>query len=156
MEEVAIPISDGRYGVVFPDKCVYCGAPSERGLRETVSKGRSGETCFVTVDAPYCPIHARQSKGNTRILNLARVVILLSSCAVMFGVTTSINRTPPVWLLLALAFAAAGLAFVCARVLRKLLARSNQSMADMLGQSHLGLNVDLAVTKSCSRLRTNR
>ena len=144
MEEVRIPISDGKYTVVFPEKCVYCGAPPERRLRETVSKGRSGETRYVTVDVPYCAEHGRQSKRNTRILNMGWVVILLFSCAVMFGVTTSINRNPSTLLLVVLALIAAGLAFLGSKVLRRLLARSNQSMADMLGQSHLGLNVELA------------
>jgi hypothetical protein len=71
------------------------------------------------------------------------VIILLFSCAVMFAIATSINRNPPTLLLVVLALIAGGLAFVGARVLRKLLARSNQSMADMLSSSHLGLKVEL-------------
>jgi hypothetical protein len=70
--------------------------------------------------------------------------MLLFSCCAIVGVATSIDRNPPVWLLVVLAFAALGLAFVGSRGLRRLLARTDQSMADMLGQSHLGLNVDLA------------
>jgi hypothetical protein len=72
------------------------------------------------------------------------MIILLFSCCAMFGVTTSVNRNPPVWLLVVLALIAAGMAFGGARVLRNLLGLSNQSMADMLGSSHLGLKAELA------------
>jgi hypothetical protein len=143
VKTVGIPISDGKYTVLFPEKCVYCGAPREKMMREVASAGSGQRTEFVTVDVPYCAQHARQSRRNTRILNMGWVIILLLTCSVMFAVTTSINRNPPTLLLVILALIAAGLAFVGARVLRRLLARSNQSMADMLSSSHLGLKVEL-------------
>jgi threonine/homoserine/homoserine lactone efflux protein len=98
----------------------------------------------VTVDVPYCAAHARQSRRNTRILSLGWIVILIFSCAVLFGVTTSINRNPPTLLLVLLALVAAGLAFLGSRVLRQVLSRSRPSMADMLGSSHLGIHVEPA------------
>jgi len=144
MREVSIPVTDGEYQVVFPERCIYCGAPSERQLRETVSARTGRRTRFATLDVPYCAKHARLSRRNARILSLSWVAILLFSCCAMFAVTTSIHRNPPVWLLVVLALIAAGLAFGGARVLRNLLGRSNQSMADMLGSSHLGLKAELA------------
>jgi hypothetical protein len=35
MKEVGVPISDGEYAVVFPEKGIYCGAYAEVKLRET-------------------------------------------------------------------------------------------------------------------------
>ena len=137
-------MTDGKYQVGFPERCVYCGAPSERRLRETVSAGSRRRRRFATLDVPYCARHAQLSRRNARILNLVWVLILLFSCCAMLGVTTSINRNPPVWLLVVLALIAGGLAFAGARVLRNLLGRSNQSMADMMGSSHLGLKAVLA------------
>jgi hypothetical protein len=143
MKIVSIPIVDGKYVVSFPEKCVYCGATPQVRLRQTRSGGRSRRTTYVTVDVPYCAEHARQSRRNARILNLGWVIILLFSCAVMFGITTSINRNPPVWLLVVLALVAGGLAFAGSRALRRPLSRSNPSMADMLSTSHLGVNAEL-------------
>ncbi|MGD2146397.1 MAG: hypothetical protein PVH41_06875 [Anaerolineae bacterium] len=142
--EVSIPITDGEYQVVFPERCIYCGAPSDRRLRKTVSAGSGRRTRFATLDVPYCAKHAQLSRRNARILNLGWVAILLFSCCVIFGVTTSINRNPPVWLWVVLALIAGVLAFAGARMLRVLLGRSNQSMADMLDSSHLGLKAELA------------
>jgi hypothetical protein len=144
MKKVSVPITGGEYQVSFPETCVYCGTASDMRLRETVSAGSGQRRRYVTVDVPYCAAHARQSRRNTRILSLGWIVILIFSCAVLFGVTTSINRNPPTLLLVLLALVAAGLAFLGSRVLRQVLSRSRPSMADMLGSSHLGIHVEPA------------
>ena len=106
MKTVSIPIVDGKYRALFPEKCVYCGAPKEMTMRQTVSAGRRRRRRFVTVDVPYCAEHARESKRNARVLTVGLVTVLLTSCCTLFGITTSINRTPPTWLLVFLALIA--------------------------------------------------
>ena len=144
MKTVSIPIVDGKYQALFPEKCVYCGAPKEVTMRQTVSAGRRRRRRFVTVDVPYCAAHARESKRNARVLTVGLVTVLLTSCCVLFGITTSINRTPPTWLLVFLALIACGLAFAGRELFRKVMSRSVESMAHMSRGSHLGLKVSLA------------
>lgn len=144
MKEVSVPIVDGKYHVVFPEKCVYCGAPKELTRRQTASAGRQRRRRYVTVDVPYCSEHAGLAKRNARVLTIGFVVILLTSCCVLFGVTTSIDREPSTTLLVFLALAAVGLAFGGRELFRKVMSRSIASMADMGSGSHIGLKVDLA------------
>lgn len=144
MKTVSIPIVDGKYRALFPEKCVYCGAPKEVAMRQTVSAGRRRRRRFVTVDVPYCAEHARESKRNARVLTVGFLMVLLTSCCALFGITTSINRTPPTWLLVFLALIACGLAFAGRELFRKVLSRSVESMAHMSRGSHLGLKVSLA------------
>jgi hypothetical protein len=144
MKEVSIPIVDGKYHVAFPEKCVYCGAPKELTRRQTASAGRQKRRRFVTIDVPYCAEHASMAKRNARVLAIGFVLIMLTSCCVLFGVTTSINRNPPTTLLVFLAFVAVGLAFLGRELFRRVMSRSVASMADMARGSHLGLGVRLA------------
>jgi hypothetical protein len=144
MKEIGIPIVDGKYHVAFPEKCVYCGAPKELTRRQTASAGRQKRRRFVTVDVPYCAEHASVAKRNARVLTLGFVVLLLTSCCVLFGVTTSINRSPSTTLMVFLAAVAVGLAFLGRELFRRLMSRSVASMADMARGSHLGLGVRLA------------
>ena len=143
MKTVSIPVVDGKYQVLFPEKCIYCGAPKEVTLRQTVSAGQRRRRRFATVDVPYCAAHTRESKRNARALTVGFVTVLLTSCCVLFGVTTSINRNPPTWLLVFLAFVACGLAWGGRELFRKVMSRSVGSMADMSRGSHLGLKVSL-------------
>lgn len=140
MKEVEIPIVDSKYEALFPPKCVYCGAPKEVTIRKTASSGSSRRRRFVTVDVPYCVEHARESKRNARVLTVGLIVMLLVSCGVLFGITTSINRNPSTGLLVFLALIAVGLALAGRELLRRTLARSRQTMADMSG-SNLGFKV---------------
>jgi hypothetical protein len=144
MKEVSIPIVDGKYQVVFPEKCVYCGGPKELTRRQTASAGRQKRRRFVTVDVPYCAEHASVAKRNARVLTIGFVVIMLTSCCVLFGVTTSINRNPSTTLMVFLALVAVGLAFAGRELFRRVMSRSMASMTDMSGGSHLGLGVKLA------------
>ena len=77
MKEVNIPIVEGKYRVLFPEKCVYCGAPKEVAMRRTASGGTRRRRRYVTVDVPYCAEHARESKRNARVLTVGLVTILL-------------------------------------------------------------------------------
>lgn len=144
MKEVNIPIVDGKYHVVFPEKCVYCGAPKESTRRQTAHAGRQKRRRSVTVDVPYCAEHASMAKRNAMVLTIGFVAIMLTSCCVLFGVTTSINRNPSTTILVFLAFVAVGLAFLGRELFRKVMSRSVASMADMARGSHLGLGVRLA------------
>lgn len=146
MNKVEIPIVDGNYKVLFPPKCVYCGAPKEVRLRKTASAGTSRRKRFVTVDVPYCAEHARESKRNARVLTAVLIVLLLVSCGLLFGLTTSINRDPPTGLLVFLALIAVGMAYAGRALLRKPLTRSRPTMGDMAGGS-LGVQVRLVGDK---------
>jgi hypothetical protein len=143
MKEVHIPIVDGKYRVLFPEKCVYCGAPKAVAMRRTASAGTSRRRRSVTFEVPYCAEHSRESKRNARVLTVGFVTVLLTSCCVLFGVTTSINRNPPTLLLVFLALIACGLAFAGRELFRRSMSRSVGSMADMSGGS-LGLKIQLA------------
>lgn len=140
MKDVEIPITDNKYKALFPPKCVYCGAPQEVTMRKTASAGSSRRRRYVTVDVPYCAEHARESKRNARVLTAVLIAILLVSCAVLFGIATSINRNPPTGLLLFLALVAVGLALAGRELLRRRLSRSRGTMADMAG-GNLGFKV---------------
>ncbi len=141
MKKVSIPIVDGKYKVSFPDRCVYCGAAKEVTVRRTVSGGTSRRRHFATLELPYCAEHVRAEKRNDRILVVGSVLVLLFSCCTLFGITTSINRDPPVTLLILLAVLAVGLAYGGRELLRKVLSRSNRTMADMVGSRYLGLKI---------------
>ncbi len=140
MTEVEIPIVDGKYKVLFPPKCVYCGAPKEVTVRKTASSGSSRRKRFVTVDVPYCAEHARESKRNARVLTAVLIVLVIVSCGVLFGITTSINRNPSTGLLIFLALVAFGLAYAGREALRRAMSRSRKSMADMT-KGNLGIKV---------------
>jgi hypothetical protein len=144
VKTVSIPIVDGKYRALFPEKCIYCGAPKEATLRQTVHAGQRRRRRFATVDVPYCAAHTRESKRNVRVLTVGFATTLLTSCCVLFGITTSINRNPPTWLLVFLAFVAWGLAWGGSELFRQVMSRSVGSMADMSRGSHLGLKVSLA------------
>lgn len=148
MKKVSIPIVDGKYRALFPEKCVYCGAPKEVEMRLTASRtksyGRRKAYYSARFQVPYCAEHARESKRNARVLTVGFVTVLLTSCCVMFGITTSINRNPPTLLLIFLALVACGLAFAGRELFRRVMSRSVGTMADMTGGSHLGLKVKLA------------
>jgi hypothetical protein len=144
MKEVKIPIVDGKYHVVFPEKCVYCGGPKELMRQQMASAGRQRRQRYVTVDVPYCSEHAGVAKRNARVLTLGFVVILLTSCCVLFGVTTSINREPGTMLLVALGFVALGLAYGGRELFRRIMSRSIASMVDMGKGPHIGLKMELA------------
>ena len=146
MTKVEIPIVDGKYKVLFPSKCVYCGVPKDVSLRKTASAGTSRRKRFVTVDVPYCAEHARESKRNANVLTAVLIVILLVSCGVLFGITTSINRNPSTGLLIFLALIAVGMAYGGRVLLRKPLARSRPTMGDMAGGS-LGFQAQLVGNK---------
>ena len=147
MRSVDIPIVDGKYKVLFPNKCVYCGAPKEVLVRRTASGGSSRRKRFVTVEVPYCARHVRESKRNARILTVGFVGILLFSCCALFGITTSINRNPATSLLVLLAFLAFGLAYLGRELIRKVMSKSTKTMADMVGGSYLGLKIWPSSTK---------
>ncbi|MEJ2746333.1 MAG: hypothetical protein P8183_00200 [Anaerolineae bacterium] len=140
MTEVEIPIVDGKYEVLFPPKCVYCGAPKEVTVRKTASSGSSRRKRFVTVDVPYCAEHARESKRNARLLTAVLIVLVIVSCGVLFGITTSINRNPSTGLLIFLALIAVGLAYAGREALRRVMSRSRKSMGDMT-KGNLGIKV---------------
>ncbi len=142
MIKVEIPIVDGKYKASFPPKCVYCGASQAVTLRKTISAGNSRRRRFATMDVPYCTKHARNSKRNARMLTAVLITILLFSCSLLFGVTTSINRNPSTGLLIFLALIAVGLAYGGRALLRKMLARSRPTMADMMG-GNLGFQAQL-------------
>jgi hypothetical protein len=141
MKKVSIPIVDGKYQVMFPEKCVYCGAPKEVTVRRTASAGTSRRRRFATVEVPYCAEHVREAKRNSRILTVGFVLSLLFSCGALFGIATSINRNPSTFLLIVLALVAFGLAYGGRALLRSRLARSNPTMAAMMGNRHLGLEI---------------
>lgn len=133
MIEVEIPLVDGKYKALFPPKCVYCGAPKAVTVRKTASSGSSRRRRFVTVDVPYCAEYARESKRNARLLTAVLIVLLLVSCGLLFGIATSINRNPSTGVLIFLALIAVGLAYGGRALLRKMLARSRPTIADMSG-----------------------
>ena len=142
MKEVEIPIVDGKYRVLFPEKCVYCGAPKEVAVRITASaRTAPRRTRFATVTVPYCAKHDRESRRNARILMAGFVSLLLFSCCVLFAVTTSIKRDPAVGLMVGLGVVALGLAYGGRLLLRKMLSRSISTMGDMLRGDHLGLAI---------------
>jgi hypothetical protein len=143
VKEVSVPYMGGKYHVVFPERCVYCGGPKELMRQQMASAGRQRRRRYVTVDVPYCSEHASLAKRNAMVLTLGFVVILLTSCCVLFGVTISINREPSTTLLVFLALAAVGLAFGGRELFRRVMSRSTASMADMGSGSHIGLKVDL-------------
>ena len=147
MKSVNIPIVEGKYRTAFPEKCVYCGAPKETTMRQMASAGSRRRRRFVTVDVPYCAEHYRESERNTRVLTVGFVTILITSCCVLFGITTSINRNPSTLLMVFLAFIACGLAVVGRDIFRKVMARSIESMANMPSGKHLGLKFELAGNK---------
>jgi hypothetical protein len=94
----------------------------------------------MTFKVPYCEEHRRASKRNTWVLMAVFALALLFSCCVLFAITTSINREPPVVLLVALGLVAVGLAFLARNLFRKAL---SGSMGAMFDQGDLGLGVDL-------------
>ncbi|MCP4542360.1 MAG: hypothetical protein GY832_35000 [Chloroflexi bacterium] len=141
MKSVSIPIVDGKYKVSFPAKCVYCGVPKEVTVRRTFSGGTSRRRRFVTVEVPYCAAHAREEKRNARILTLGIVSIFMFSCCALFGITTGINRNPSTTFLIFLALLAGGLAYLGRELIRKVMSRSTQTMADMMKGRYLGLKV---------------
>jgi hypothetical protein len=147
VKKVSIPIVDGKYRVSFPGRCVYCGAAKEVTVRRTVSGGTSRRKHFATLELPYCTEHVRAEKRNGRILVVGSVLVLLISCCALFGITTSINRNPPVTLLVLLAVLAVGLAYGGRELIRKVLSRSNETMADMVGSRHLGLKIQPSSTE---------
>ena len=147
MRSIDIPIVDGKYKVLFPNKCVYCGAPKEVTVRRTFRGGTSRRRRFVTVEVPYCARHAGEEKRNARILTVGVVSIFLISCCAMFVITTSINRNPETTLLVFLAVLAGGLAYLGRELIRKVMSRSTKTMADMMGGSYLGLRALPSRTK---------
>ena len=142
MKSVDIPIVDGKYQVVFPEKCVYCGAPKE--VDETVLASRKQtprRTAYVTVTVLYCTQHYRAARRNARILVAAFVSLFLFSCCVLFSITTSIKRDPPVGLMVGLGVVALGLAYGGKLLLRRALSRSIPTMGDMMRGDNLGLAI---------------
>lgn len=102
---------------------------------------------MVTVNVPYCAAHARVSKRNTLILTVGLIAALLLSCGVLFGVTTSFIDDPSEMLMVFLGFGAIGLALVGRELLRRLLARSNETMRDSTSGGDLGIRMWLAGNK---------
>ena len=129
MKTVEIPVVDGEYTVLFPPKCVYCGAPEE----VTVSETKTDDNLYVKVDVPYCSEHARQSRESARTLMSILVLLTLFNCGALFIITTSINRKPPVILWVFLALLAVGLAYIGRELFRRWLSRSRPTMTDMMG-----------------------
>lgn len=126
--------------VAFPEMCVYCGAPPDKKKRMTVGDDDEG---YATYDVPYCAAHARRSRRNTLMLYGGGLGILLVTCCVMFGITTSIDREPSTTLLVFLALGAVFVAGAGITVLRRMLARSDPTMAHMISRTHLGLGAKL-------------
>ena len=141
MRKVSIPTVDGKYKAVFPEKCVYCGAPKEVTVRRTASAGTRRRRRYVTVEVPYCARHVREEKRNARVLTVGFVTILLTSCCVLFGVTTSIERSPSVVLMVGLGMVALGLAYGGKLLFRRIMTRSIPTMADMQRGDCLGLKI---------------
>ena len=104
MKKVSIPIIEGKYKTLFPEKCVYCGEPATEKVRQSASAGSRRRRRSITVEVPYCTEHARTSKRNAAILTAGFVLTLLLSCCVMFAVTSTIIKDPAVevWIVLAL------------------------------------------------------
>ena len=147
MQKLAIPIVDGKYKVAFPPKCVYCGAPKEVTLRKTASAGPNRRRRIVAVSVPYCATHARVSKRNSLILTVGLIAALLFSCGILFGITTSFVDDPSDMLLVFLGFAGIGLALVGRELLRRVLARSSETMRDSTSGGDLGIRMWLAGPK---------
>ena len=84
MREVRVPYQGIECQAVFPEKCVYCGGPKELMRQQMASAGRQRRRRYVTVDVPYCSEHADLAKRNARVLTLGFVVILVTSCCVLF------------------------------------------------------------------------
>ena len=144
MKKISMPIIEGKYSVLFPEKCVYCGEPATEKRRQSASAGSRRRRRSITVEVPYCTEHARTSKRNAAILTAGFVLTLLLSCCVLFAATTTFMAEPAVELMLFLALVAFGLAFGGRWVLRRVGSQMSQSMADMAGGSHLGLRTQLA------------
>ena len=64
----------------------------------------------------------------------------------LFGVTTSIQRSPSVEVMLVLALVALGLAYAGRGLLRKVMSGSFPTLADMQGSNRLGLQVSPSST----------
>ena len=143
MKEVNVPIVEGKYSARFPNKCVYCGEPPTKTLRETASAGSRRRRRFVTVDVPYCDEHARTTRRNATILNAAFVLALLFSCCLLFSITSTFVDDPAVELWIVLGLVALGLAVVGRWLLRRVVSGMNQSMADMVGGDRLGVRAQL-------------
>ena len=141
MKKVNIPIVDGKYRVLFPDKCVYCGVPKEIDVNRTEGAGSGRHRYYASVTVPYCAAHLQEEKRNTRFLLVGFLSLLVVSCCVLFGVTTSIQRSPSVEVMLVLALVALGLAYAGRGLLRKVMSGSFPTMADMQGSNRLGLQV---------------
>jgi len=74
---VTIPISQsGNYIVSFPNRCVYCGQPSETTIEVTPTYTEDKSTTMTInkttyrfpLSIPYCAKHARESSRNKSIL----------------------------------------------------------------------------------------
>jgi hypothetical protein len=141
MKEVRIPIVEGKYRALFPEKCVYCGAPKAVTVRHRASAKAGRRRRSTSVEVPYCAEHAGASKRNARILLVGFLAVLLCSCSALFAVTTSIMDSPSTEIMIVLAFVAFGLAYGGRGLVRKVMSRSNQTMADMQRQNLLGLEV---------------
>jgi hypothetical protein len=144
MQQVNIPIVEGKYKALFPQKCVYCGESAAKTLRHVASAGSRRRRRTITVDVPYCEEHARTSRRNAAILTTGFVLTLLLSCCVLFAITSTFVDEPAVGLWVALGLVALVLAVGGSWLLRRVMSRVNQSMADMVGGSRLGLNIQLA------------
>jgi hypothetical protein len=146
VKKVNIPIVDGKYRVLFPEKCVYCGAPKEVEVNRTESAGSSRRKYYATVAVPYCTAHLQEEKRNARFLLVGFLSLLVVSCCVLFGVTTSIKRDPSVEVMLVLALVALGLAYAGRGLLRKVMSGAFPTMADMRGSNRLGMQVSPSST----------
>jgi len=140
MKTVEIPIVDGKYNVLFPPKCIYCGIPKEVTIRMSGRSKSGRKTRLTAMDVPYCAEHARESKRNDRALIVGLIASFLVSCCVLFSITSSIIEDPSTELYLFLAFIAIILALAGRWMLRQLLSRSRETMADMSG-GQLGFRV---------------
>jgi hypothetical protein len=141
--EIKVPIIEGKYSVQFPKKCVYCGKPATKTLRETASAGSRRRRTAI-FDVPYCDEHARATRRNATLLNAAFVVALVLSCAILFAVTSSLLEEPGTGLWVFLALVAVGLAIGARWLLRRMVSKKSQAMADMLGGDRLGVRIQLA------------
>ena len=142
MKKISTPFMglERPYPVAFPEMCVYCGAPPDKKKRMMVGDDDEG---YATYDVPYCAAHARRSRRNTLMLYGGGLGILLVTCCAMFGITTSIDREPSTTLLVFLALGAVFVAGAGITVLRRVLARSDPTMAHMISRTHLGLGAKL-------------
>jgi len=84
---IRVPIDpNGKFTLIFPDKCIYCGQPTATKSELTVERRTYLEGKRVklssTLQIPYCEKHAKEAVRNKAIIVIMMVPISIIALAV--------------------------------------------------------------------------